>query len=325
MKFRAYLTIAFTMFALLFGSCNKNKDDKEPYLYLFTYFVHQKGGMHLAVSKNGMDWHPLNNNQPVVKSTIGDSLLRDPSMIRDKNGDFHLVFTSSWNNKGFGYASSKDLVNWGEQKFINVKKGILSDSIRNVWAPEMYYDEKKDTYYMIWASAKRKIPTLKTGFKGDHKQYYIKTKDFESFTKPALLYGGHFSDMAIIDTYISHPHPDSSYYFFFKVEADNLVDGGKKGIHYVSAPNLDGPYSGMKPIPKARGNCEGPTVTKVDGYWVVYYDSPRGAALSRDLKNWEDISEKVDFPKGFRHGSVLKVKKSVVEESFELPFKEEND
>jgi hypothetical protein len=38
-----------------------------------------------------------------------------------------------------------------------------------------------------------------------------------------------------------------------------------------------------------------------------------GAIRSKDLKNWEDISDKISFPEGTRHGTVLKVDMSVLE------------
>lgn len=289
-------------------------------IFLFSYFVNERDGMYLAVSEDGLYWQALNDNRPVLKSYVGDSLLRDPSLVLDKNGRFHLVFTTSWTNLGFGYTSSIDLKQWEPQKFISVQ----IDSARNAWAPELFYDEEKDDFFIIWATAKRHIPTLKTGFKGDHRQYFITTSDFESFSIPQLLYEGHFSDMAIIDTYILHPS-DSLYAFFFKVESTNLKDGGKDGIHFMTAPTLQGPYTKHQPIPQARGNAEGPAAIRVDGSWIVYYDAPRGAARSDDLADWQDITNQVNFPEGFRHGSVIKLDRAIIEKSFEIPFGKENE
>jgi hypothetical protein len=46
--------------------------------------------------------------------------MRDPCIIRDKDGIFHMVWTVSWNEKGIGYAWSRDLINWSQQKYIPV-------------------------------------------------------------------------------------------------------------------------------------------------------------------------------------------------------------
>lgn len=305
----------FLFISIIISACNGNKQDEES-IYLFSYFKDEKSGMYLAVSEDGLNWNPLNQHQPVIKSFVGDSLLRDPSIVQDKSGRFHLLFTTSWTNLGFGYSSSKDLINWEKQQFIVIDKGELKQGARNAWAPELFYDQESENFYIIWATAKNHIPELKTGFKGDHKQYFIKTEDFKNYTEPKLLYGGHFSDKAIIDTYILQHEAD--YYFFYKVESTNLIDGGKDGIHFTWAPTLQGPYAPGKSIPNARGNAEGPAVIKVNNSWILYYDAPRGAASSKDLKNWTDISNQVNFPDSSRHGSILKVKKSILQESFGL-------
>ncbi|WP_319592433.1 family 43 glycosylhydrolase [uncultured Draconibacterium sp.] len=163
------IIFSFIILVMLCGCYGESSNE----LYVFTYFVNEKDGMHLAVSKDGLNWKPLNNNKPVLKSEVGDSLLRDPSVIQDANGVFHLVYTTSWTDLGFGYTQSIDLKNWKDQKFIPIDTGILSEGVRNAWAPELFYDFKNKEYYIIWASAKRYIPTLQTGFKGDQKQYFI--------------------------------------------------------------------------------------------------------------------------------------------------------
>ena len=62
---------------------------------------------------------------------------------------------------------------------------------------------------------------------------------------------------------------------------------------------------------------EGPSAAKIGDVFYVYFDhytQPRyyGAVRSRDLVAWEDISSQVSFPQGIRHGSVLRVRESMV-------------
>ncbi len=61
---------------------------------------------------------------------------------------------------------------------------------------------------------------------------------------------------------------------------------------------------------------EGPTAIKINDEWIVYYDLYRdhryGAVKSRDLKNWETITDKLNFPKGARHGTVIAVSDEVL-------------
>ena len=63
--------------------------------------------------------------------------------------------------------------------------------------------------------------------------------------------------------------------------------------------------------------AEGPTPLIVGDYVYVYFDKytqgKYGAIRSKDMKNWEDVSDSVTFPKGIRHGTAFTVKAEVVE------------
>ena len=122
------------LFALLilvgvFG-CTK----QEPDVYLFSFFKgNGEDGLHLAASKDGMNWKALNNNQTFLYPKVGkDKLMRDPCIIKGPDNKFHMVWTVSWNEKGIGYANSTDLINWSEQKYIPVMRH--EPDARNCWA-----------------------------------------------------------------------------------------------------------------------------------------------------------------------------------------------
>src|SRR5690606_19643360 len=87
-----------------------------------------------------------------LRPEIGaNKLMRDPSMVQGPDGTFHLVWTSGWKgDKGFGYASSKDLLHWSGQQFIPVMEH--EPNTVNVWAPELYYDQATAQFIIIWAS-----------------------------------------------------------------------------------------------------------------------------------------------------------------------------
>ena len=50
--------------------------------------------------------------------------------------------------------------------------------------------------------------------------------------------------------------------------------------------------------------------------YVVYFDAYRNghysAARSRDLKRWEDITDRISFPRGTRHGTAIEVPREVI-------------
>jgi len=75
--------------------------------YLFAYFKgNGEDGLHLAYSLDGYKWAALKNDQSFLKPTVSkDKLMRDPCIIKGKDGLFHMVWTVSWNDKGIGYAS----------------------------------------------------------------------------------------------------------------------------------------------------------------------------------------------------------------------------
>lgn len=64
------------------------------------------------------------------------------------------------------------------------------------------------------------------------------------------------------------------------------------------------------------GNWLGPAnemITYVQNGTNKYREDRIGAIRSSDLKNWEDISERIRFPEGTNHGTVFTAPVKVVE------------
>ncbi len=274
-------------------------------VYMFAYFNNNgKDGLHLAYSNDGYKWTALNNDSSVLKPMVAkDKLMRDPCIIKGEDGLFHMVWTVSWNDKGIGYASSKDLISWSEQQFIPVM--AHEDSARNCWAPEITYDKNKKQYMIYWATTiagKYKMDTIvESGY--NHRMYYVTTKDFKNFSKTKLLYDKGFN---VIDATIV---PDGKQYIMFLKDETRIPP--QKNIKIATSKNLTKGFS----VPSApiTGNywAEGPTTLKIGNTWIVYFDKYRdhkyGAIQSTDLKTWTDVSDKISLPKGIRHGSIFKI------------------
>lgn len=278
-------------------------------VYLFSYFKNNgQDGLHLAYSHDGYKWEPLNNDSSFLHPTAGkDKLMRDPCIIRGVDGKFHMVWTVSWNEQGIGYASSSDLITWSEQQYIPVMEH--EDSAKNCWAPEITYDRGKKRYMIYWATTipGRFISTENTGDdKYNHRMYYTTTTDFKTFSATQLLYDEGFN---VIDATIQKN--GNSYVMFLKDETRNPP---QKNLRVATSSNLTGKYS--KPSLPITGNywAEGPTVLKIGKRWIVYFDKytshTYGAVTSTDLLKWTDISHKVSFPKGARHGTVFTISSS---------------
>jgi hypothetical protein len=281
-------------------------------VFLFCYFKGNGDGLHYAYSEDGYKWKALFNDSIVLKPTVSkDKLFRDPCITKGSDGKYHLVWTVSWADRGIGYASSADLVHWSEQQFIPVM--MHEDSALNTWAPEINYDPKKKEYIVYWATT---IPgrfpqkdTSAEGQRNNHRIYYTTTKEFKTWSKAKLLYEPGFS---VIDVTIV---PDGNrFVMFLKNETRSPVE---KNIRVAYAENIEGPYA--EPSAPITGNywAEGPTALKIKGQWIVYFDKYRdhqyGAVTSPDLVHWTDVSDKVEFPKGIRHGTAFKVSRKELE------------
>lgn len=292
---------------LLVVLANKNalSQQKKGAVYMFSYFKNNgQDGLHLAYSYDGYKWQALNNDSSFLKPLVGtDKLMRDPCIIRGADGKFHMVWTLSWKERSIGYASSTDLIHWGEQQDIPVM--MHEATAKNCWAPEIFCNEKTKEYMIYWATTiPGRFPESDSSGDNNHRIYYVTTKDFKTYSSTKLLYNQGFN---VIDATIQKI--GKQYVMFLKDETKNPVP--QKNLHIAYSKRLNKGYG--KPTPAITGKywAEGPTVTKVGDKWIVYFDKYRdhkyGAISSSDLTNWTDISDQIIVPKGLRHGTIFTI------------------
>lgn len=274
--------------------------------YLFTSF-HEPAteGLRLLYSYDAYHWTDL--NKTFLKPAIGrQKVMRDPSMVQGPDGTFHLVWTCSWKgDRGFGYASSKDLIHWSPQKFIPVMEN--EPSTVNVWAPEIFYEEDTKEFMVIWAST---IPfRFAKGIEeedNNHRMYAVTTKDFKSFSATQLFLDPGFS---VIDAVIVK-RKTKDYVLVLK---DNTRPNRNLKVAFSTQPA--GPYS-QASATFSPNLTEGPTVLKTGKDWLIYFDAygqkSYSAMKTTDFKSFTDITTEVSVPTGHKHGTILKVKRSVI-------------
>lgn len=135
--------------------------------------------------------------------------------------------------------------------------------------------------------------------------YYVTTKDFKTFSPTKLLYD---KDFNVIDATIQQN--GKQYVMFLK---DETRKPPQKNLRVATSKNLTAGYSSPSAPITGKYWAEGPTVIKINGNWIVYFDKytehKYGAVQSSDLQRWTDISDKVSFPKGTRHGTVFTITK----------------
>lgn len=299
MKVVSCLLLLLTQITL--ATAQKNKS-----VYLFSYFKgNGEDGLHLAYSTDGFKWQALKNDSSFLTPTAGkDKLMRDPCIIRGADGLFHMVWTVSWNERTIGYASSKDLIHWSEQQAIPVMEH--EPATLNCWAPEIFYDAGTKQYMIYWATT---IPGRfpKGDSAGDnkynHRMYYVTTKDFKTYSKAAVLYDHGFN---VIDATIQKN--GKQYVMFLK---DETRYPPQKNLRISTSNSLTGGYNAPSAPITGKYWAEGPTVLKLGNQWIVYFDKytehKYGAITSTDLANWTEVSDKLEMPKGIRHGTVLPI------------------
>lgn len=285
--------------------------------YLFTSFRgNGEDGVYLASSDDGYKWTALNGNKPWLKPGHPGMLMRDPCLRQGADGVFRMVWTSSWGGNGqpvtIGYASSKDLVNWSEQKLIPAMPG--EPTARNAWAPELLWDAEQKQWLIFWATTipGRFASTDHEAERPDlnHRIYATSTRDFETFTPARLFFDPGFD---VIDSTINEV--GRRYVMVFKDE--RAKPEARKNLRLAFADAAGGPYAEVSET-FTRSWVEGPSMIEIGGEYFVYFDNYRkprhyGAMKSRDLKNWEDVTEKLSFPADHRHGTVIAVPRDVVD------------
>ena len=292
----------YSVIILLFVSlvsCNRKA-------WVFTSF-HEPAdkGLRMLYSYDGKKWTGLDT--VLLKPAVGNQkVMRDPSMVQDKHGVFHLVWTSSWKgDKGFGYASSRDLLNWSTQQFIPVLQ--QEPVVVNTWAPELFYDKDLDQFTIIWASC---IPgRFERGIEEDsnnHRMYVTTTKDFQTFSETKLFLDPGFS---VIDAVIVK-RGEKDYVLVLK---DNTRP--ERNLKVAFADNPMGPWRNIS-TPFSDKFTEGPSVVKLKNEWLIYFDSYQKkiyeVVSTTDFKDFKNVTTQIRVPEGHKHGTILPVKRKFV-------------
>jgi len=273
--------------------------------YLFTSFRgNGEDGLHLAYSYDGYNWTDLGG--PFLVPQVGENkLMRDPSLAQGPDGIFHLVWTTDWrNNKGIGYAWSADMINFSKQRIVLTMDH--EPDTYNVWAPEIYYNEKDKLFVICWASTiKGRYSDEPKKLKNDHRMYYTTTKDFKTFTEAKLLLESGFGviDAVIVDY-------KDRYVLVLKDEART------QSLRVAFGDSYLGPFTNISDT-FTEQFTEGPCTLKLGDEWVIYFDMHMkkryGAVRTSDFKTFENINDEISFPQGHRHGTATQVPRKVID------------
>jgi hypothetical protein len=301
MKQRLWMSMVIG--CVLSGYCTETEATK----YVFSFFRNNgEKGVYLAVSDDALAWREVNGGKPVMEPKVGGKLTRDPSICRGPDGLYHMVWTTSWKDKGFGAASSSNLLDWSEQAYIEVNRD--EPKARNTWAPEIFYDQATQQYVVLWSTTIDGLfpeTQVAKGGGDNHRIYVTTSKDFVTWTPKRLFYDGGFN---VIDAFLFKK--EGKYGMVVKDETRAPVVG--KNLRVVwSEGGIDGPWSKAEApfTDNKEAWVEGPSVIQVGERWLVYYDKYNkggyGAVETTDFKTFKPVN--VSLPKGIRHGTVFAV------------------
>lgn len=275
--------------------------------YLFCYFLGnapEEEKPCFAVSEDGYNFRPLNNNKPIIENQkLGTGCSRDPFIIRDVNGGYYIVATDMKSSLGWSSNHaivtwhSDDLIHWTDETVIDFHDFDETKTADRIWAPEAIYDKSRNAYmvyYSVHNADSEKALSI----------WYSYTTDFKSFTAPKELFAPESGKDAIDADIVEK---DGKYYMCYK-------DENERTVCQVFSDNLLGPYKPCenmvitctdKPV---EGNCMY-NIAGTDTYVLImdlYVDGGYYMQQTDDMVNYYPVDE-ADFSMDFhpRHGSML--------------------
>jgi hypothetical protein len=274
---------------------------------VFAYFMEPgTQGIYFALSRDGYTYTPLNDGQPWIKPEQPGEIMRDVFVTRNSADDgFRMVWTRGWKGDSLGTASSKDLMSWTTQVEVPIMKDF--PEVRNVWAPETYWDAKAKDWLLIWSSAF-------TNNDAGNRIWASHTKDFAAFSKPSMFYDPGF---VVIDATMLHRHFKGKTDWVLVVK-DQSIDPLRYQIRWTAGPSVEGPWGPLSG-PITESWSEGPSVVQVGRKFIVYYDhyrAPRAryeGVETTDWIHWTSVNDTMQFPAGAKHGSFFHVTEAEAE------------
>lgn len=293
--------------------------------FLFAYYrgndTAEEEQIYFSVSLDGLNWEEVNGKKPMLCSTKGECGVRDISITRTETNHFIMVatdlslfrnFQNKYHNKWeeIGKAGSRhislwetdDLTNWSEQRLLP----IVGHEFGCVWNPDIIYDKEHDDYMIYWSSSNREDDFTEKAI------YYSKTKCFQKFTSPRLLY--RVPGSSLIDPEIRYAN--GKYYRFFKSRKNpfaTIMEVGETLYgEFTRSSNFD---KKMEKID--AGLYEGPTFYPLlDGRWCLMLDyfgeqDTKGyhPFIAESIENgvFEKADATASFPHPFRNGKVISI------------------
>ncbi|CAO1612872.1 unnamed protein product [Sympodiomycopsis kandeliae] len=174
------------------GSVIKERQDQLTGYAAIT-FKDADASIYLSLSNgnNATSYRQVNNNQPILKSTVGTKGARDPSVVTDGQGKFYLMATdlniasTNWGaavttgSRSLIIWESTDLINWSAERLVEVE----DETAGMVWAPSAVYQNGE--FHVFWSARFFQANDPQhTGQATDYVIRHATTTDFKTFSNP---------------------------------------------------------------------------------------------------------------------------------------------
>ena len=314
---------AIVILSCLLTAASVTAKDKYDH-YLFCYFngnATEEQQVWYAVSKDGINFTPLNDGKPVVRAdTISVSGgVRDPHILRGEDGWFYQVLTDmdwqagKWSNRGIIMMRSHDLVNWEHHtvQFPQRFAGTDFAKVNAVWAPQTIYDPAVGKY-MVYFSLHSDKAMADSPFPTDVVYYAYANaafSDLEGTPQRLFTYDG-----PAIDTDIVRDDA-GTYHLFFNTWGGAFKGTGRREYVFTDLHAPDTwtllPSRIQPTANNSEGSCAYP---RKEGGWLMVYDCFQDSICqfceSADLVNFRHVADtKKSGSFTPRHGTVIPITK----------------
>ena len=280
--------------------------------YLFVHFIGEERNptdeqLYFALSRDGVHWRDLRPaGSPALTWLGGEKGVRDPHIVRDPRGGFHIVATDlsiyyrgGWGpndgattngSTGLVIWDSPDLVHWSEPRLVDVASKIPDAGM--AWAPEANWDPDRGQ----WIDRKNVIIDS-TMLRDDDGWWYRASKDSEiTIERTRNPYA---------TTYEVLRTDDPNEWSYVGTLTD-IFGNGRYSMHYLEGPEL---FRYNDEDVKVVNGRTMPFGLMCDQYAESKgYLSFRAASLaSHDPADWQRADD-IDFGAlKKRHGAILPI------------------
>ncbi|QFY09188.1 alpha-L-arabinofuranosidase [Nonomuraea phyllanthi] len=268
--------------------------------YVFAYFTETPNGngadygLHLAVSQDGLNWTPLNQNNPVVTPTAGTLGLRDPFILRKQDGTF-VILATDLNGTDFGQ-NNQYLHVWEStdlRSFTGYRRIRMHNMNTHTWAPTAFWDASRGQYGIVY-SANNGTDVFMVNY----------TSDFRTVSAGQVYFSPGFPVLdgdVVVD--------GSTFYLYYKNLSNGLLYGARSS---TGAPNTYTTYtsglrqgSGMEAPMLVRNNAGTGWWLWGDSYSPVNNDYYAWSSSKVGGDSWTVMNQRAYTPPlNAKHGSI---------------------